>query len=311
MRRILIIIVCVAILFYIGACSKVGNHESNTAMTEEPEDVVFIAVKSHVEGWQISDLGLWYFGAATTPDGVLRWNLGSEVQSLDPAANAGFDGAQIINNTFEGLMRKEANLMVPAAAERYTISEDGLVYTFELREALWSDGTPVTAADFEYAWKRALEPAFNAPSAALLFGIKGAKAYNEGKGMVSEVGVKALDDRTLEVTLDAPTLDFLELTTHSVFMPVKPDLAVFNGPFRLSDYVQGEQFALTPNPYYWNKDSVKLAMIQVYMIFDSKLGLEYYESDRLDVISNFPEDQISRLIAEDPTFLIMPVKSFE
>lgn len=325
MRKIFIVIICIFSFFFIGACSRGDNPEPDNATTEELEDVVFIAVKSHVEGWQISDLGILYFGKAVTPDGVLRWNLGDEPQSLDPAANTGFDGAQIINNTFEGLMRKEGNLMIPAAAERFSLSEDGLVYKFELRASDWSDGSSVTAADFEYAWKRALAPDSNTPSVSLLFGIKGARAYHEGKGEISSVGVKALDDRTLEVTLEAPSPEFLELTSLSVFMPLKandvrrnvtswsinPDLAVSNGPFQLSDYKQGERIVLTPNPYHWSKDSVKLSQIQVYLISDRSMGLEYYEADRVEVLGDFPEDQISRLIAEDPTFLIIPIKSFE
>ncbi len=145
---------------------------------------------------------------------VLRWNLGADPRTIDPQLNAANEGGHVINNTFEGLMRElPEGKIEPAMAEKYEISEDGKTYTFHLRDAKWSDGQPVTAHDFEYAWKRALNPNLvPEPSeySFQLFYVKGGQEYFEGNGKEEDVAVKALDDKTLQVELVAPTEYFLE-----------------------------------------------------------------------------------------------------
>ncbi len=279
-----------------------------------------VAVKEDVKDWYTSTLGHFYFGNVSTTDGTLQWNLGSEPKTIDPALNSAVDGGNLINNTFEGLMRKDNEGIKPAMAESYTVSDDGTVYTFTLRDAKWSDGQPVKAQDFEYAWKRALDPAVAAEYGFQMFYIKGAQEYYEGTGKLEDVMIKALDDKTFEVTLNAPTPYFLDLTTFYTFMPVRqdmvekdpegwasnPELAVGNGPFKLSEYKTGDRIVLVPNTNYWQAEKTKLTRIDAMMIVDQSTALTAYEAGELDIIDSFPVSEIPRLIAEDPTFQIMP-----
>ncbi len=279
-----------------------------------------IMVKEHVKDWYMSTLGHLYFGNTSTDDGTLQWNLGAEPKTIDPALNSAVDGGHIINNTFEGLMRKDAEGIQPAMAESYTISDDGTVYTFKLRDAKWSDGQAVKAQDFEYAWKRALDPAVAAEYGFQMFYIKGAQAYYEGTGKIEDVMIKALDDKTFEVTLASATPYFLDLTTFYTFMPVREDvvaknpegwsadpaITVSNGPFVVKEYKVGDRIVLVPNKNYWKADQTKLTQIDAMMIVDQSTALTAYEANELDLIDSMPVSEIPKLIAEDPTFQIMP-----
>ncbi|GAB6108476.1 ABC transporter substrate-binding protein [Fusibacter bizertensis] len=279
-----------------------------------------VAVKEEVKDWYTSTLGHFYFGNVSTTDGTLQWNVGSEPKTIDPALNSAVDGGNVINNTFEGLMRKDDVGIQPAMAESYTISDDLTVYTFKLRDAKWSDGQPVKAQDFEYAWKRALDPAVASEYGFQMFYIKGAQEYYNGTGSIDDVMIKAVDDKTFEVTLNAPTPYFLDLTTFYTFMPVRQDMvekdpegwainpatAVSNGPFKLSEYKTGDRIVLVPNTNYWQAEKTKLTRIDAMMIVDQSTALTAYEAGELDIMDSFPVSEIPRLIAEDPTFKIMP-----
>ena len=120
--------------------------------------------------------------SAAVVEKVLNWNIGSEPLSIDPQLNRALDGGSIINNTFEGLFRAEGKNIVPAVAESYVLSSDGLTYTFKFKKTKWSDGSPLTAYDFEYAWKRALDPETASEYAYQLYYIKGGRNYNAGTG---------------------------------------------------------------------------------------------------------------------------------
>ncbi|QXM06508.1 peptide ABC transporter substrate-binding protein [Crassaminicella indica] len=254
---------------------------------------------------------------------VLRWNISSEPKTIDPQLNSASDGGHIINNTFEGLMRERDGKLEKAMAESYDVSDDGLTYTFHLRDAKWSDGKPVRAQDFEYAWKRALDPNLvPEPSeyAFQLFYIKGAQDAYEGKGSLDDVAVKAIDDKTLEVTLNAPTAYFLNLTTFYTYMPVRkdmvekdpkgwarnPEIAVSNGPFKLADYIMGDRIILEKNENYWKADDVKIDKIEALMIVEQSTALTAYEAGEIDIIDDLPTQEIPRLKAENPTFMIWP-----
>lgn len=258
---------------------------------------------------------------ASTVEQVLNWNLGAEPKTLDPQLNSASDGGYVINNTFEGLFRHSGTEIVPAIAESYEVSADGTVYTFKLKDTKWSDGTPLTAADFEYSWKRALDPATASEYSFQLYYIKGGQEYFEGTGSRDDVMVKALDDKTLEVTLIAPTAYFLDLLTFYTYLPTKqsvveatadggwaidPAKVVCNGPFMLSEYNSGESLVLVKNPNYWNAANITLEKIVATMIVDESTMLTAYESGELDIIDSMPTAEIPRLQAEDDTFMILP-----
>lgn len=161
------------------------------------------------------------------PDEVQELHIteNQEPPDLDSAKSTDSVSFTILNNVNEGLMRlDENNEPVPGMAEgEPEVSEDGLTYTFKLRDANWSDGTPVTAHDFEYAWKRALDPETASQYAFILYYIKNAEAYNAGEAEADDVGVKALDDKTLEVELERPVPYFLSLTAFATYLPQKQE----------------------------------------------------------------------------------------
>ncbi|MEW9124069.1 MAG: peptide ABC transporter substrate-binding protein [Thermotaleaceae bacterium] len=251
---------------------------------------------------------------------ILEYNLAADPNTIDPDLNQAIDGSHIVNNIYEGLMREIDGKLENAMAEKVDISEDGLVYTFHLRDALWSDGQPVKAQNFEYGWKRVLNPATAAPYSAHMFYIKNAQAYFEGKENIENVGIQSLDDKTFEVTLETPTPYFLSLITRGAFMPIRQDMvekspegwakdpstAISNGPFVLAEYTAGDKIVLKKNPNYWNADSVKLDQINCHMIVEASTALTAYESGDLDIINIVPTQEIPRLMKEEPTFNILP-----
>lgn len=253
---------------------------------------------------------------------TLVWNIGADPKTLDPGLNSAVDGGHVINNTFEGLMRDKGGSLDYAMAESHEVSEDGLVYTFKIREdAKWSDGKPVTAADFEFAWKRVADPATASEYSFIMESgnIKNASKIIAGEMDKEELGVKALDEKTLEVTLEQPTDFFLSLTAFATYMPVRSDVvdsegawakdpakAISNGPFKLAEYTMGDQLVLVKNEEYWNKDNVKLEKIVGKMIVDSSTHFTAYNANELQIITEPPSEEIPRLIAEDPTFYTVP-----
>ncbi len=251
---------------------------------------------------------------------VLYYNLAADPKTLDPGLNSAIDGSHILNNTFEALMREVGGEIKPAIAKSYEISEDGLEYTFHLRDALWSDGQPITASDFEYAWQRAIKIETAAPYASHFFYIKNAQNFYEGNGSLEDVGIKALDDKTFKVTLEAPTPYFLSLITRPAFMPVRKEIiesgdeswffnketAISNGPFVLESYASGDKIILKKNENYWNADSVAIDQINCMMIVESSTALTAFQAGNLDIINNVPTQEITRLLSEDDSFYILP-----
>ncbi|MBF4695323.1 peptide ABC transporter substrate-binding protein [Fusibacter ferrireducens] len=238
----------------------------------------------------------------------LVWNIGVEPKTIDPGLNAASDGGYIINNMFEGLLREINGRLEPAMAESYTISDDGLVYTFKIRDAKWSDGKAITANDFVYSWSRVLDPE-TASEYAWIFDEANVDSF------------RAVDDKTFEVTLKVPTPYFLGLAAFGTFFPVRedavakgadglwaidPTTSIVNGPFMLESYIGGDKIVLVKNPNYWQADKVKLDRIEGLMIVDSSTALTAYQSGSIDVLQTPPTEEIPRLIAEDPTFYIYP-----
>ncbi|WP_346894516.1 peptide ABC transporter substrate-binding protein [Clostridium sp. UBA7503] len=255
-----------------------------------------------------------------TVEQKIVYNLGADPKTIDPQLNSAVDGSTIIHNAFEGLMREDENSqIVSGTAEKYEVSDDGTVYTFHIRkDAKWSDGKPVVAGDFEYAWKRALNPEVAAEYAYQLFYIKnGAAYYNqekvEGKVATAEdVGVKAIDDNTLEVTLEAPVPYFLSLAAFPTYFPVrkdiiegneekwtlKPDTYISNGPFKMSEWKEKESITFVKNENYWDAKNVKLETLEVKLIDDQITYLNAFKSGEIDVIESPPQAEIPTLLDE-------------
>lgn len=229
---------------------------------------------------------------------VLQWMTNNEPGDLDSATSTDNISGTILNNVMEGLMRLDKDDKPQAAiAIRYDVSEDKKTYTFTIRDAKWSDGKPVRAQDFEYAWKRALNPETKSKYAYILYPIKNAEKYNKGEVGESDVGVRALDDKTLEVQLEEPIPYFLSLTTFSAYMPQRKDIVekyggdyakeadkmVYNGPFVLADWEHEQYLLLEKNGHYWDRNSVFLEEVRIDILKDISKGLNLYTSNEKDV----------------------------
>ncbi|MFX3634116.1 MAG: ABC transporter substrate-binding protein [Candidatus Pristimantibacillus sp.] len=236
-------------------------------------------------------------GGGATDAKVFRMNIHSEPSSLDPALMEDNVSGTLATGIYEGLTRKNENgESVEATAEKIEKSEDGKTYTFTIRkDAKWSNGDPVTANDFEFSWKRALDPATGSTYAYQFYYIVGAQDYNEGKVKNADgVGIKALDAQTLEVKLNSPTPYFLSLTSFYTYYPshqsVKDNAAwaadaatiIGNGPFKMSEWQHNTSIKLVPNEYYYEKDQVKFAGVDFTMLADSATELANYEQGNLD-----------------------------
>ncbi|MET3320124.1 UNVERIFIED_ORG: oligopeptide transport system substrate-binding protein [Peribacillus simplex] len=242
---------------------------------------------------------------------VLNVNNSSEPGSLHPANAQGTHESWILEHTFEGLTKKtEEGKIVPGVAESWKISEDGLKWTFKLQDGLkWSNGDPLTANDFEYAWKYALKPETAADYAYQLYYLKGGEAYNSKKGKEEDVGVKATDDLTLEVTLEQPTPYFLDLTSFYTFYPIdkkvqeeNPKWAldakthVSNGPFKLTEWKHKESLKIEKNENYYDKDKIKLDAVNFALIEDENTAWQMYQSGELDIAYPLPVDVQGQLV---------------
>ncbi|MGG4154307.1 peptide ABC transporter substrate-binding protein [Peribacillus muralis] len=245
---------------------------------------------------------------------VLNVNNSSEPGSLHPANAQGTHESWILEHTFEGLTKKtEEGKIVPGNAESWKISEDGLKWTFKLKEGLkWSNGDPLTAHDFEYAWKYALKPETAADYAYQLYYLKGGEAYNSKKGKEEDVGVKATDDLTLEVTLEKPTPYFLDLTSFYTFYPIdkkvqeeNPKWAldakthVSNGPFKLTEWKHKESLKIEKNENYYDKDKIKLDAVNFALIEDENTAWQMYQSGELDLAYPLPVDIQGQMVNSD------------
>ncbi|WP_454963660.1 peptide ABC transporter substrate-binding protein [Filifactor alocis] len=254
--------------------------------------------------------------------GVVTHNLRSEPKSIDPALNTAVDGHQVIIGVFEGLCRlDEKDQGIPGIAESWDISEDNLTYTFHLRDAKWSDGQPVKASDFVYAWKRAVDPATAAEYAYQMYYLKNGEAINNGEKPVDELGVKAIDDKTLEVTLESVTPYFLQLTAFPTYMPVREDVVsadpegwalnmdtyIGNGPFKVQEWKHDDVLKLVKNENYYDADKVKLDGIDYVFIVEASTAVSAFESGEIDYMEAVPAEKIAVLEeANDENFKILP-----
>ena len=251
-------------------------------------------------------------GNSASTEGYLIYNLGEDPDTIDPTLNTSVGGSTIISNTFEGLLRLDENeKAIPGVAEKYEVSDDGLVYTFHLREdAKWSDGEAVTANDFKYSWIRALDKNTGSEYAYQLFYIKNAEKFNTGKATADEVGIEVVDERTLVVTLESATSYFPELMAFPTYSPLREDIVtvneegwanepetyVSNGPFQLIEWTMKDQFVFKKNENYWNADSVKLPGIVMKMVTDENTALASLKSGEFDMIDSVPSAEIENTV---------------
>ena len=260
-------------------------------------------------------------GSSTPTEQVLRINLSAEPPTFDPALAQDSQTNTVLKTMYEGLVRMDSEgNEIAGVAESWEISEDGLIYEFKLREdAKWSNGDAVTANDFVFAWKRVLDPATSPapPYSYQLYYISGAEEYNTGEiADFSKVGVKAVDEHTLKVTLKNPTPYFLGLTSFYTYYPVhqsiegndkwatNKDSMITNGAFTLTQWTTGQKIEVTKNEQYWDKDNIKLSKIDMSLTPSGATELSSYRGGELDYAGapngEIPTDQIPGVSKEMP-----------
>lgn len=272
-----------------------------------------------VKGWEDNVLNLhpydeiWIAGkdGKKAPEAAQRlvFNNGAEPQTLDPAAMTGVPEHHTAMALFEGLTRLDAKDLHPieGVAEKWTVSDDGKTWTFHLRkDARWSSGVPLTAGDFEWSWKRVIDPkAMDKPAeyAQIFEWIEGARAViREEKGAnLAKVGIEAKDDHTLVVRLEAPCPFFLNLVAFPTFSPVpraiiekhgvkwtRPENMVSNGPFRLKEWAMSDRIVFVPNQHYWGKSRVQLREVVFLPIDNQDTALNKFLAGEVDWLDDVP-----------------------
>ena len=234
-------------------------------------------------------------------DQFLRVAIAVDLTDLNPLTESTTEGSEMLLTSMETLVRQKANGVIEEGsglAESWDVSEDGTVYTFHLRDAVFSNGAPITAQDFVYTWKKVLAPETASEYAYMLYTIVGAEDYNTAGGSADDVAIKALDEKTLEVTLTGAydyfisTLvipqfsvlpeGYVEEMGDDFFMDV--DHMVFSGPFMITEWIPSQSITVEKNPLYWDADSVKLQKIEFNMATETTTIVNMYNSDMIDVM---------------------------
>lgn len=239
-----------------------------------------------------------------------------EPPGIDPNVSQGSTQSTIYAALYEGLVTQDAKgNIVPAAAKSWDVSTDGLVYTFHLRDNLkWSDGKPLTAGDFVYAWLRVLDPKTASTYEWFVETyLKNSAEYFKGTATADQVGVKAADDKTLVVTLKTPASYFLQALLTGVWMPTRKDAveanpekwpfdaktAISNGPFMLTEYKIGAYITAVKNPYYWDAANVKIDNLKFSFITDANTAYSAFLAGDVDGIAGVPSSELVNILAKD------------
>lgn len=258
---------------------------------------------------------------AATGEKVLSVQIGPDPETIDPALNSAVDGGNMLLHSFECLLVVgEDGTLQPGQAESYEVSEDGLTWTFHLREGLkWSDGTALTANDFVYSWKRVCDPEVAAPYAETVLGM--VEGYDEAiAGNLDALAVEAVDDTTLVVHLSSACSYFGSLAAFATLSPVQQatveangdawaiaaETYVSNGPFYVTDWVPGSHITMSKNPNYWNADAIKLDAIKFNLIEDANASYSAYQTGEVLMAKDVPTEEIPSLEG-NPEFHVEPI----
>ena len=270
---------------------------------------------------------LFAAASAETSEGsveqILTFALQNEPDGLDPGITNNSFASPVLLNVFEGLViYDESNSIVGGSAESWEISDEGLTYTFHLRDNLkWSDGSPLTADDFVYSYLRVLDPAVGAQYTEMLTAyIEGAAEYFAGTGNAASVGIKAADENTLVLTLLQPTAYYIGILGMWVYSPVNeatttanPDTwtlsaetFISNGPFKMQEISFGEGYKLVKNEHYWNAANVRLDQVNFRFIPDPSTALVALDNGDIDGQWEIPSADLPSLKASSDALQIIP-----
>ena len=289
-KKVLAVVLAAAMVLGLAACGSSGGAEGST-------------------------------GAAAGGEKELKVQVGPNPETIDPALNSAVDGGNMLLHAFECLLTvDQEGQLAPGCAETWESSEDGLTWTFHLRDGLkWSDGSDLTAEDFVYSWKRVCDPAVAAPYAETVLGM--VKGYDKAiKGDLDALAVSAPDEKTLVVEMKAPCTFFGSLAAFATLSPVQkatieangdawataPESYVSNGPFYMTEWEQGSHITFSKNPYYWNADAIKLDKLTFVLIEDANAAYSAYQTGEVSFIKDVPTEEIPSLTGNEE-FHVEPI----
>lgn len=260
----------------------------------------------HNKAWHtLLACGLWLgLMAGASASEVLQRGVGPEPDALDPHLAQSLSAFNVLRDLNEGLVGLDAHgQRIPAIAKTWSVSADGTVWVFHLDPtARWSDGLSIVAQDFVRSWQRALDPMTGSPTAGLLNPIRGAASIRRGEDSPDSLGVQAIDELTLEVTLDQPTPWFEELLTHPVMVPWRPSApsgeAVYSGAYQLKERVPGATIHLQANPHYREADQVAMGEVIWHVIEEPSVELARFRTGELHITETIPPGRVDWLASE-------------
>jgi len=270
-------------------------------------------MKMNMKAWLAGSTMLMMAATGAFAETVLNRGNSADPESLDPHKTSTVYEANILRDIFVGLMTQDAKAdVIPGAAESYTVSPDGKTYTFKLRaDGKWSDGSPVTANDYVFSWRRLVDPATAAEYAYMLAPVVNAEDITAGKKKLEELGVKAVDDHTFEVQLNAPTPYFLEMLTHQATYAVseanvkdkgadftKPGNLVSNGAYTLTEFVPNDHIKLVKNANFYDAGTVKIDTVNYLPTEDRSTAIKRFEAGEIDMNDDMPLEQLPDLRAK-------------
>lgn len=303
-KKLLSLLLVAAMTASLAACGSGNDANSGTA-------------GSGTTGTETASTGT----PVSTGDKELAVQVGPNPETMDPALNSAVDGGNMLLHAFECLLVVgEDGTLQPGQAETWETSEDGLTWTFHLRDGLkWSDGTDLTANDFVYSWKRVCDPEVAAPYAETVLSM--VKGYDDAiKGDIDALAVTAPDDNTLVVELSNPCTYFGSLAAFATLSPVQQatietngdawavasETYVSNGPFYMTEWVPGSHITFSKNPNYWNADAIKLDRLKFMLIEDSNAAYSAYQTGEVLMIKDVPTEEIPSLTGTDE-FHVEPI----
>lgn len=296
MKKLLALFMAFAMVISLAACGD-GNSSNNETGGGEADDSSSVDTENTGDAEQ----------EAAVPgemDAEQYYNtyLGSDPTSLDVSLRTDSYSSTILTNTMEGLVRVEAEndeyVVRPGDAQTWESNEDGTVWTFHLGDNKWSDGEPVTAEQYVYSLQRSADPATGCPNGWFLSPVLNYDAIAAGDMAATELGVKAVDEKTLEITLSAATPAFLQMINATIYYPQREDkmtewgekygteaqYTMCNGPYVLEEWTHNSKLVLKKNPNYWNVDNVKMETVNIMIIADVAAVNNAYQSGELDYI---------------------------
>jgi oligopeptide transport system substrate-binding protein len=317
MKRIIAILLTVALIASLAACANNSNNAAPTESpsTQAPAAPATEATKAPETATEPEPAAPAEPATSSAEGSELNIFLATTPETIDPNLGSALDSGNYAAHMFEGLMRYkwDGSGVENGMAESYTVSDDGMVWTFKLRDSLWSDGQPVKAGDFVYSWRRLVNPDSAAPYAGDMGGfIKNGAAIAAGELPKEELGVEAPDDKTLVVTLQNPCPFFEQIVAFATFAPLRedvieangdgwtksPDTYLTNGAFKMESYQTDAKMVAVPHPGYWDAAKIKPSKINWMFLANDNAALAAFRAGELDYLDAPMQEEVPALQAD-------------